>query len=241
MPDNSPTRSRYLAIKTSLEAVPDPGVLVRRILNEWPEAAVCWADHPAESGGHPHTHYMVRFPVQTSWAKVRTWLQDPVSGMDPHSYCAVGRSWTRAVRYLLHLDNPDKDYIPRESFHFEGEIKREEIEILLGAPRKPLLEDIRSAHCPKTPFGFVDWLVNERGHSPGEVASMLRCVLAASEYVARRAELEALQKAESVDEVVTAFGVGADIPEGMPHGDEGGNDCGPDSLFSSFGIPEGWG
>lgn len=240
MPDES-TRSRYVAVKTSLEAVPDPRVLVDRILNAWPEASICWANHPAEPGGHPHTHYMIRFPCQTSWGRLRGWLQDPGHGMDPHSYCAVGRSWTRSVRYLLHLDNPDKDFIPRENFQFAGEIKKEEVDILLGAPRKPLLEDIRSSKCPKSPFGFVDWLVNERGHSPGEVASMLRCVLAASEYIARLSELESMQKELAVDESVSAFGVGADIPQGMPDGGECGSGHGSDDLFSGFGIPAGWG
>lgn len=229
------TRSRYVAIKTSLEAVPDPLAVVHRIASEWPEAAIVWANHPAESGGHPHTHYMVRFPVQTSWGSLRKWLMN----VDPHSYSAVGRSWTRAVRYLLHLDNPEKDFIPRDSLHWSG-IPDEEVEIILGAPRRPLLNDIRNPSAPKTPFGFVDWLVNERGHSPGEVASMLRCVLAASEYVARRAELEALKKSEAVESAVDAFGVGANSPEGIspdPGSVSVGEDC---PLFEGFGIPEGW-
>lgn len=117
-------RSKYLAIKTSLEAIPDPQVVVDYIhaprdqfgLGQ-PEAAVCWANHPAESGGHPHTHYVVRFPSQVYWGAIRSKLKDLG---DDHAYSDVGRSWTRSVRYLLHLDNPEKEPIPRENFKFSG-------------------------------------------------------------------------------------------------------------------------
>ena len=236
-------RSKYLAIKTSLEAIPDPEQLVDFIRTPktqgglgQPEAAICWANHPAESGGHPHTHYIVRFPSQVYWYPVRQWCKDHG---DEHYYADVGRSWTRAVRYLLHLDNPEKDPIPRECFHYKG-LDVSEIEVLLGAPRQSLLNDIRSAHCPKAPFGFVDWLCNERGHSPGEVCAMIRCILAASEYVARRAELEALQNDLEDDSAASLLGAVSAIPGGMP---ECGDKEPAEDLFSGlggFGVPEGW-
>lgn len=240
-------RSKYLAIKTSLEAIQDPEELVRFIRRAkvdgglgQPNAAICWANHPAESGGHPHTHYIVRFPDQAYWSAVRAWLQAPPA-RDPHSYCDVGRSWTRSVRYLLHLDNPEKDPIPRENFKFVG-LDQSEVDVLLGAPRQSLLNDIRSAHCPKSPFGFVNWLVNERGHTPGEVASMIRCVLAASEYVARLAELEHFKAGEGgLDDFGAAIDAAGAIPEGL----HGGIDDGPEEDSSSpevdlFGMPSGW-
>lgn len=231
-------RSKYLAIKTSLEAVPDPAELVRFIRTAkkdgglgQPEAAVCWADHPAEAGGHPHTHYIVRFPDQCYWGAVRSWCMQ----RDPHSYSDVGRSWTRSVRYLLHLDNPEKDPIPRENFRFVG-LDQSEVDVILGAPRQSLLNDIRSAHCPKSPFGFVNWLVNERGHTPGEVASMIRCVLAASEYVARLAELEHL-KDSGLDDLGAEIDACSAIPPGIQNSDD--SDAESPSL-DLFGMPAGW-
>lgn len=231
-------RSKYLAIKTSLEAVPDPAELVRFIRTAkkdgglgQPDAAICWADHPAEAGGHPHTHYIVRFPDQCYWGAVRNWCMT----RDPHSYSDVGRSWTRSVRYLLHLDNPEKDPIPRDHFFFVG-LDQSEVDVLLGAPRQSLLNDIRSAHCPHSPFGFVNWLVNERGHTPGEVASMIRCILAASEYVARLSELEHFNTG-GVDEFGSEIDAAAAIPSGMP------DDVEPDPNsppIDVFGMPVGW-
>lgn len=239
-------RSKYLAIKTSLEAIPDPRVVVDFIRRPkadgglgQPSAAVVWANHPAETGGHPHTHYIVRFPDQVYWGSLRAWLQQPAR--DPHSYSDVGRSWTRSVRYLLHLDNAEKEPIPRENLKWVG-LDKSEIEVLLGAPRQSLLNDIRSAHCPRSPFGFVNWLVNERGHTPGEVASMIRCVLAASEYVARIAELEHFRTGEGgVDDLGAAIDAAGAIPEGL----HGGIDAEPVDDDSSpgldlFGMPEGW-
>lgn len=231
-------RSKYVAIKTSLEAIPNPEVVVNWIRTAksdgglgQPDAAVCWANHPAESGGHPHTHYIVRFPEQVYWGSLRSWLQDPIR--DPHSYSDVGRSWTRSVRYLLHLDNPEKEPISRDNLKYVG-LDVSEIEVLLGAPRQSLLNDIQSVHAPRSTFRFVNWLVNERGHSPGEVASMIRCVLAASEYVARLSELEQIQVGSTSESEVDAVSA---IPRGMPTGD----DFGSDGNFDGFGIPEGWG
>lgn len=233
-------RSKYLAIKTSLEAIPDP----RRVV-DWirqpkkdgglgqPEAAIVWANHPAESGGHPHTHFIVRFPDQTYWGPIRSKLKD---FGDDHAYSDVGRSWTRACRYLLHLDNPEKEPIPRENLQFEG-IDKSEIEVIFGAPRQSLLNDIRSAHAPRSPFGFVQWLVNERGHSPGEVASMIRCVLAASEYVARLAEIDSFRVDQSLDDSRADVDALAAIPEGC--GEDGEER--PETLDLDFsGIPTGW-
>lgn len=230
-------RSKYLAIKTSLEAIPDPSVVVDYIhkpRDEFglgqPEAAVCWANHPAECGGHPHTHYVVRFPSQVYWGAIRSKLKELG---DDHAYSDVGRSWTRSVRYLLHLDNPEKEPIPRENFKFSG-LDVSEVEVLLGAPRASLLNDIRSAGAPRSPFDFVHWLVNERGHTPGEVASMIRCVLASSEYIARLAQFENLHNPQVDPADVDGI---ASIPQGMPQSvDDGGDLLGSDG----FGIPEGW-
>lgn len=236
-------RSKYLAIKTSLEAIPDPKKVVDWIRRSkvdgglgQPDAAVVWANHPAESGGHPHTHYIVRFPDQTYWGAIRGKL---IEFGDLHAYSDVGRSWSRSCRYLLHLDNPEKEPIPRENLHWIG-IDKSEIEVLMGAPRQCLLNDIRN--CPsKSPFGFVSWLVNERGHSPGEVASMIRCVLASSEYVARLAELEHFKQDSGLDDFGADLDAGGAVPQGLHDGvEDGAEDDFSGASLDLFGMPSGW-
>lgn len=229
-------RSKYLAVKTSLEAIPDPQVVVdyiRRAKKDGglgqPDAAIVWANHPAECGGHPHTHYVVRFPDQAYWGAIRGELERLG---DLHAYSDVGRSWSRSCRYLLHLDNPEKEPIPRENLHWVG-LPKEEIEVIMGAPRQCLLNDIRNAPTAN-PFGFVSWLVNERGHSPGEVASMIRCVLAASEYVALHSQLEQFKTSGFEDADIDAA---AAVPEGVQAGAEIVDD---DNPFGLFGVPSGW-
>ena len=231
----SELRSKYLAIKTSLEAIPDPQKVVDYIKRPktqgglgQPDAAICWANHPAETGGHPHTHYVVRFPSQAYWGGIRTELKNMG---DNHAYSDVGRSWSRAVRYLLHLDNPEKEPIPRENFHFEG-LAKEEVEIILGAPRQSLFNDIRNpVVVRRSPFELVNWLVNERGHSPGEVCSMLRCVMAASEYVARLQELESLRSDLPSPDELESF---AELPQAIGGDPVGGED------FDLSGLPPEW-
>lgn len=230
-------RSKYLAIKTSLEAIPDPQVVVDYIRRPktdgglgQPDAAVVWANHPAESGGHPHTHYIVRFTSQVYWGDIRRKLE--VLG-DKHAYSDVGRSWSRSCRYLLHLDNPEKEPIPRENLNFKG-VDKSEIEVIMGAPRQCLLNDIRMAPI-SNPFGFVSWLVNERGHSPGEVASMIRCVLAAGEYVARLQEINSFHAGE-----LSAFD-DVDAAGALPQGVAGAETFVEDNPeMDAIGMPEGW-
>ena len=54
--------------------------------------------------------------------------------------------------------------------------------MLLGGLARPCFADIRNAPKIDT-FSLVDWLVNEKGHTPGEVAQMLRCITAVNQYL----------------------------------------------------------
>lgn len=236
-------RSKYLAVKTSLEAIPDPRVVVDYIRRPktdgglgQPDAAIVWANHPAECGGHPHTHYIVRFRDQTYWGDIRRKLKQLG---DDHAYSDVGRSWSRSCRYLLHLDNPEKEPIPRDNLQYEG-VEKSEIEMIMGAPRRCLLNDIRKAPTAN-PFGFVSWLVDERGHSPGEVASMIRCVLAAGEYVARMAELQSFQAGALPEETADDVSAACALPEGVAAAETIADDpFSGGGGFDSVGMPEGW-
>lgn len=170
------TRSKYVFYKTQL----DPATSVDPWLRDWGIGwAHVWAKHEHDPK-NVHYHGVIRFAVPTSWQWFRDKIQEP--GNDPHAYSAAGRGWQRCVRYLLHLDSPDKPPIPRCNLSYSGDISEDEIAMLLGRPRASLLSDIRNAPKKDT-FGLVEWLVNEKGHSPGEVAQMLRCITAVNSYL----------------------------------------------------------
>lgn len=165
-------RSRY--VFGMLNA--DPADLALEIRKRVPDTSVVWAMHDHDAG-NVHWHFVVRFPMVTDWQ----WLRDRCMDLDRHSNSQIGRGWQRCVRYLLHLDNPDKPVIPRRNLSYLG-IDDDEVAMLLGRPRASLLADIKSA-AARDVFGLVDWLVNERGHTPGEVAQMLRCISSVMQYL----------------------------------------------------------
>lgn len=171
-----PMRSKYVFLKTVLD--PKDGLvpeLTRRCVG-W---SLVWALH--EHDVTPHYHAALRFASSESWSWLRDWYQGEPA-RDAHSYVAAGRGWQRCVRYLLHLDSPDKPVIPRRNLSYAGEITDDEVSMLLGRPRASLLADIRNAPHKDT-FALVDWLVNEKGHTPGEVAQMLRCITAVNQFL----------------------------------------------------------
>lgn len=178
-------RSKYVFIKTILDpssapVFPQGRSIVAEVLRREVGSCVVWAKHGQHDGdGCDHFHAVVRFADQTPWS----WLRADLMNADPHSYSAPGRGWQRCVRYLLHLDNPDKVPIPRENLAFRGAISQDEVDMLIGRPRAALINDIRQGAPGRTTFQLVDWLCCERGHSPGEVAQMLRCIVAVNSYL----------------------------------------------------------
>lgn len=170
------TRSKYVFLKT----VVDPGLVIAPWLRErycgW---SMVWAKHEHDPK-NVHYHAVIRFASTESWQWLRDRLQSP--SVDPHAFSQAGRGWQRCVRYLLHLDSPDKPAIPRSNLSYIGDITDDEISMLLGRPRASLLSDIRNAPHKDT-FALVDWLVNEKGHTPGEVAQMLRCITAVNQFL----------------------------------------------------------
>lgn len=209
----SPLRSKYVNIKVNLsETGIDPLSVVDFITDPsedqqdkfaWsgsPGASVLWAVHD-EPGKKLHCHMVVRFPCQTSWTSLREYL----SRIDPHHYSQPARAYQRSVRYLLHLDNPEKTPISRENLKTKN-VDDSELSMLLGAPRTCILEDIKHLPADET-FRAFDWLCNEKGHSPNEVTQVLRCLTQISEWVKRvkedsglRASVESLPFSDFGDE-----------------------------------------
>lgn len=175
------TRSKYVFVKTQLDPKEILVPALREHSHDW---AIVWAKHE-DDPKNVHFHAVIRFASTESWA----WLRADLMNKDEHSYSAAARGWQRCVRYLLHLDSPDKPPIPRENLSWAGEISDDEISMLLGRPRAYLLHDLRSAPFHDT-FRLVDWLVNERGHGPGEVTAMLNCIMAANKFLGPIASLD---------------------------------------------------
>lgn len=218
-------RSKYVFLKTILD--PDArrdgaqcllDVLAARSTG-W---SIVWARHEhAECGQTSPTHYhaVIRFAMPESWDWLFNWLHE----RDGHEYCAAGRGWQRCVRYLLHLDSPDKPPIPRSNLSYRGEITEDEVSMLLGRPRASLLADIRMAPRRDT-FSLVDWLVNERGHTPGEVAQMLRCIMEVNRYVGP------LSLLARTDDIPNSFAADAGLTVSARAEDQSIGDGIPDDL-----------
>lgn len=162
-------QSRMANVKVANSALP-PERVVALFASLDPESCICWATHD-EPGKVLHTHYVVRFRATTRWTSVAQTLHD----IDGHEYAAPAQSWRRSVRYLLHLDNPDKGRIPREAFHAVN-LPEVEVDQLLGVSRLPILQSLALAEQKPLSERFA-FLVLERGHQPSEVSSALRCMM----------------------------------------------------------------
>lgn len=159
-------QSTMVNIKTVL-AVED---VRRKVMSLWPSCIFVGATHD-EPGKVKHCHCVVRFEVPTRWNLLRQWLETH----DLHNYSKPARSWRRSVRYLLHLDNPDKSRIPRAALVFDG-IDEDELEQLLGSHKLKILDSLVVAQSMPLDQRFR-YLVEVRGHLPSEVSAALRCLL----------------------------------------------------------------
>lgn len=154
----------------NLKSVLPPERVVSFIASRWPDAAVVWATHD-EEGKVRHAHFVVRWPSVVRWSALADWLH----AEDGHEYAAPAGSWRRSVRYLLHLDNPEKARIPREALG-SCNIDESELAQLLTAQRLPILESLILAEGRPLHERFA-FLVIERGHAPSEISSALRCMM----------------------------------------------------------------
>lgn len=162
-------QSRMANIKCATSAVA-PERVVQLILQTCPDAAIAYAIHD-EPGHVQHAHYVARFPATIRWTALAQVLHD----LDGHEYAAPAKSWRRSVRYLLHLDNPEKPRVPREALHVHN-LDESELSLLLGAAKLPILESLSLAESLPLSERFA-FLVCERGHMPSEVSAALRCIM----------------------------------------------------------------
>lgn len=160
-------QSRYLAAKSVL----DPSKVVSFLHDKWPDAAIIYATHDADSV--VHTHYVVRFSAVTRWDAFRKWLM----AHDPHSYSDSARSWPRSVRYLVHLDNPEKFQYGRSKVQSLG-IDSDELDQLLqskGASFEEIFKALSASRRMATGSQFLHLV--RQGFRPSEVSQVIRCLL----------------------------------------------------------------
>lgn len=192
-------QGRMANIKTVLP----PESVVAFVASAWPDACVVWATHD-EPGKVRHAHFVVRWPAVVRWDRLATWLHEH----DGHEYAAPAQSWRRSVRYLLHLDNPEKARIPRESLG-SCNIDESELAQLLTAQRLPILESLILADAKPLHERFA-FLVVERGHAPSEVSAALRCMMDLERWEETRSHRQLMGSAlPSVARVPGSAGNGA--------------------------------
>lgn len=72
--------------------------------SEKPNARIAWVQHPAEDETPPHFHFVASF---TNGVRLSEALE-ALYKLDPHNYVKPCRNFRASVRYLAHLDNPEK-------------------------------------------------------------------------------------------------------------------------------------
>ena len=211
-------QSRMANVKCATSAVP-PERVVALFAAFSPDASIAYAVHN-EEGKVEHAHYVVRFPATVRWTKVAQTLRD----IDGHEYAEPAKSWRRSVRYLLHLDNPEKARIPRESLRSVN-LDESELSMLLGAARLPILESLALAERLPLSERF-SFLVVERGHQPSEVSAALRCMLDLERWsdcrTARMMRRDGAGSALDADAVLAARMPSDDASDPFPDEDEAG-------------------
>lgn len=69
-----------------------------------PNARIAWIQHPAEGETPTHFHLCASFTSPVRLAEALEYLAES----DPHNYVKPCRNFRASVRYLAHLDNPEK-------------------------------------------------------------------------------------------------------------------------------------
>lgn len=225
-------QSRYLAAKS----VVDPSKVVSFLHEKWPDAAIVYATHDADPV--VHTHYVIRFSAVTRWDSFRKWIML----LDPHSYSDSARSWTRSVRYLIHLDNPEKFQYARSKVQSLG-IDSDELDQLLqskGASFEEIFKSLSASRRMSTGSQFLHLV--RQGFRPSEVSQVIRCLLDIDHFHGALCRVEGAENSSQNGPEVTRridtacesdlFGLVSGVdPFGLPDADDLPN---PAPCFQGF-------
>lgn len=178
MSDDKATQSKIVSIRTILP----PMAVVARIRETVDDCEIAWAVHDQDVST-VHCHVMLRFPSVRRWRWLRDWLNEN----DPHNRSVPGDSWRRGVRYLLHLDNPEKPPVPRSALGTFN-IDDDDLAQLLAGKTSLLLPALREA-LSMSPYDAFSFLVERRGFRPHECTSALNLLAALQRAKSFRADL----------------------------------------------------
>lgn len=167
MKDDKATQSKLVSIRSILP----PMMIVSRVREETEEASIAWAVHDQDVST-VHCHVMIRFPSVRRWK----WLRDFMNENDPRNRCVPADSWRRGVRYLLHLDNPEKPPVPRSALGTFN-IDDDDLAQLMAGKTSLLLPALREA-LSMSPYDAFSFLVERRGFKPHECTSAINLLVA---------------------------------------------------------------
>ena len=144
-----------------------------------PNSRIAWVKHPAEDDTPIHFHLCASFtsPVRLSEAL------EALYHADPHNYVKPCRNFRASVRYLAHLDNPEKCKIDPSEIALVGDWDGVSLQTLFerhGATADlsqvlKALSDFLAVH-PEKPFSpvrFALWL-DAHGYSSKKAFCMVR-------------------------------------------------------------------
>lgn len=104
-PHNAPrfvnAQYRTINIKTTSKEALEA---VMKAVADKPNCRCAWMEHPAEGETPAHFHFVASF---TSPVRLADALRE-LARLDPHNYVKPCRNFRASVRYLAHLDNPEK-------------------------------------------------------------------------------------------------------------------------------------
>lgn len=178
MPRCCSVQYRTINIKTtSKEALEE----VMKACLDKPSARVAWMEHPAEGETPVHYHLCGSFPGPVRLSEALAHLVR----LDPHCYIKPCRNFRSSVRYLAHLDNPEKVQLSPESITLAGDWEGVNLARLFerkgaSASLSQLVDYLREylGTLPGGPRGFdrvrfALWL-DQQGYSSSKAFAMLR-------------------------------------------------------------------
>lgn len=144
-----------------------------------PNSRIAWVEHPAEGDSPVHYHLATSFPRPT---RVREALEQ-LCIIDPHCYIKPCRNFRASVRYLAHLDNPEKHKIDASGIILEGDWEGVNIPTLLeqrgaSASLEQIVEYLQEwvreeGAATWHPVQFALWL-DGRGYSSAKAYARVR-------------------------------------------------------------------
>lgn len=185
-PSPSPTKTtprccsvqyRTINIKTtSKEGMEE----VMKACLEKPNARLAWMEHPAEGETPVHYHLCGSFTGPVRLADALAHLVQ----VDPHCYIKPCRNFRASVRYLAHLDNPEKVQLSPEGITLAGDWEGVNLARLFerraaSASLQQLVEYLQEYVATLPSPGHFDrvrfalWL-DQQGYSSAKAFGMLR-------------------------------------------------------------------